>query len=57
MYDDKPMSASVPPRVTCTVVETPAPVRGIGATPQYVSTLVILLYSLTTPTPFKWYRT
>ncbi|KAL1809564.1 hypothetical protein DCAR_0729114 [Daucus carota subsp. sativus] len=34
MYDDKPMSASVPPRVTCTVVETPAPVRGIGATPH-----------------------
>lgn len=36
LYDDKPMSASVPPRVTCTVVETQAPVKGIGATPQYV---------------------
>ncbi|XP_074331607.1 uncharacterized protein LOC141668573 [Apium graveolens] len=34
LYDDKPMSASVPPRVTCTVVETQAPVKGIGATPH-----------------------
>lgn len=38
LYDDKPMSASVPQRVTCTIVETHAPVKGIGVSPQYVLT-------------------
>lgn len=34
LYDDKPMSASIPTRVTCTIVETQAPVKNIGATPH-----------------------
>nr|GEV01661.1 triacylglycerol lipase-like 1 [Tanacetum cinerariifolium] len=34
LYNDKPMSASVPKRVTCTVVEAQAAMKGMGATPQ-----------------------
>jgi translation elongation factor P len=35
LYDDRPMSASVPNRVTCKVAETRDPMKGIHATPQY----------------------
>ena len=38
LCDGKPTSASVPKRVTCTVVEAQVPVKGSTATPQYVST-------------------
>uniref|UniRef100_A0A1D1XU02 Elongation factor P n=1 Tax=Anthurium amnicola TaxID=1678845 RepID=A0A1D1XU02_9ARAE len=34
-YDGKPMSASVPQRVTCKVVEAPPYSKGMTATPQY----------------------
>jgi len=34
LYDGKPMSASVPQRVTCKVVEAQVPMKGIAATPQ-----------------------
>ncbi|XP_034688383.1 elongation factor P [Vitis riparia] len=35
LCDGKPTSASVPKRVTCTVVEAQVPVKGSTATPQY----------------------
>lgn len=34
-YDGKPMSASVPQRVTCTVAEAQPTVKGLTATPRY----------------------
>ncbi|KAF8396006.1 hypothetical protein HHK36_017617 [Tetracentron sinense] len=34
LYDGKPMSASVPQRVTCTVAEAQTPMKGITATPH-----------------------
>ncbi|GMP92133.1 hypothetical protein CsSME_00042487 [Camellia sinensis var. sinensis] len=34
LYDERPMSASVPQRVTCKVVEAQVPMKGIAATPQ-----------------------
>ncbi|GAB2286977.1 hypothetical protein Dimus_021365 [Dionaea muscipula] len=34
-YDERPMSASVPQRVTSTVVEAQTPVKGVSVTPQY----------------------
>ncbi|GKD44382.1 putative elongation factor P (EF-P) family protein, partial [Tanacetum coccineum] len=34
LYNDRPMSASVPKRVTCTVVEAQAAMKGMGATPH-----------------------
>ncbi|XP_059659372.1 uncharacterized protein LOC132306138 isoform X6 [Cornus florida] len=34
LYDGKPVSASIPQRVTCKVVEAQAPIKGIGATPH-----------------------
>jgi translation elongation factor P len=34
-YDDRPMSASVPTRVTCTVVEARAHTKGLTIAPQY----------------------
>ncbi|KAJ0793171.1 putative ribosomal protein L2, domain 2 [Helianthus annuus] len=34
LFNDRPMSASVPKRVTCTVVEAQVPMKGMGATPQ-----------------------
>lgn len=37
MYDERPMSASIPTRVTCTVAETPIQVKGASVTPQYVT--------------------
>ncbi|XP_042480019.1 elongation factor P isoform X2 [Macadamia integrifolia] len=39
-YDGKPMSASVPTRVTCTVAEAQDPMKGITATPQYKKVLL-----------------
>ncbi|XP_043693419.1 elongation factor P isoform X2 [Telopea speciosissima] len=39
-YDGKPMSASVPSRVTCTVAEAQDPMKGITATPQYKKVLL-----------------
>lgn len=37
-YDGKPMSATVPSRVTCTVSEAQPTTKGQTATPQYVLT-------------------
>ncbi|KAF6155159.1 hypothetical protein GIB67_019685 [Kingdonia uniflora] len=34
-YDGKAMSASVPPRVTCTVAEAKSHVKGLSVAPQY----------------------
>ena len=36
LYDEKPMSVSIPPKVTCTVAEAQVPIKGSTATPQYV---------------------
>ncbi|KAK4792383.1 hypothetical protein SAY86_022818 [Trapa natans] len=33
LFDDKPLSGSVPKRVICTVKETPPPLKGVSATP------------------------
>lgn len=35
MYDEKPMLASIPTRVTCTISEAPVHVKGASVTPQY----------------------
>ncbi|RAL39942.1 hypothetical protein DM860_008082 [Cuscuta australis] len=35
MYDERPMSASIPTRVTCTISEAPVHVKGASVTPQY----------------------
>ncbi|PSR86909.1 Elongation factor P like [Actinidia chinensis var. chinensis] len=40
LYDQKPMSASVPQRVTCKVVEAQVPMKGIAATPHYKKVLL-----------------
>ncbi|KAL6966238.1 hypothetical protein U1Q18_032018 [Sarracenia purpurea var. burkii] len=40
LYNDKPMSASVPQRVTCKVVEAQVPMKGIAATPHYKKVLL-----------------
>ncbi|CAA2986465.1 uncharacterized protein LOC111405849 isoform X2 [Olea europaea var. sylvestris] len=40
LYDERPMSASVPHRVTCTVTEAAEPIKGIGATPHYKKVLL-----------------
>lgn len=37
-YDGRPMSTTVPYRVTCTVVEAQAPMKGLSVNPQYAST-------------------
>lgn len=34
-FDDRPMSASVPQRVTCKVVEAQTPMKGVSVNPQY----------------------
>ncbi|KAL8252529.1 hypothetical protein R6Q59_036222 [Mikania micrantha] len=34
LFNDRPMSASVPKRVICTVVEAQVPMKGMGATPH-----------------------
>nr|QQP23426.1 elongation factor P [Sedum alfredii] len=39
-YDGKPMSASVPKQVTCTVVQAQDPAKGLTATPQYKKVLL-----------------
>ncbi|GAB4856139.1 hypothetical protein Ancab_024779 [Ancistrocladus abbreviatus] len=39
-YDERPMSASVPQRVTCTVVEAQTPMKGVSVTPQYKRVLL-----------------
>ncbi|KAK6925770.1 Translation elongation factor P/YeiP, central [Dillenia turbinata] len=39
-YDEKPMSASVPKRVTCKAVEAQIPMKRITATPQYKRVLL-----------------
>ncbi|XP_047321921.1 elongation factor P [Impatiens glandulifera] len=35
LFNEKLMSASIPQRVTCRVVEAQTPIKGIGATPHY----------------------
>lgn len=40
LYDERPMSATVPQRVTCTVTEAAEPIKGIGATPHYKKVLL-----------------
>ncbi|KAG9450375.1 hypothetical protein H6P81_010340 [Aristolochia fimbriata] len=40
MYDGKPMSASVPTRVTCTVAEAQPNTKGLTAAPQYKRVLL-----------------
>ncbi|MCL7051604.1 hypothetical protein MKW94_021633 [Papaver nudicaule] len=35
LYDGKVMSATIPPRVTCTVAEAKGKMKGLTATPQY----------------------
>ncbi|CAH9094556.1 unnamed protein product [Cuscuta europaea] len=35
LYDERPMSASIPSRVTCTVAEAQIQVKGASVTPQY----------------------
>ncbi|KAF9596576.1 hypothetical protein IFM89_012307 [Coptis chinensis] len=39
-YDGKPMSASVPTRVTCTVAEAKSHMKGLTAAPQYKKVLL-----------------
>ncbi|XP_062214270.1 uncharacterized protein LOC133915210 isoform X2 [Phragmites australis] len=39
-FDGRPMSASVPPRVTCTVVEAQPHTKGLTAQPQYKRVLL-----------------
>ncbi|GMH07445.1 hypothetical protein Nepgr_009285 [Nepenthes gracilis] len=39
-YDGRPMSASVPQRVTCIVVEAQTPMKGVSVTPQYKRVLL-----------------
>ncbi|KAA0055714.1 elongation factor P [Cucumis melo var. makuwa] len=36
LFNDTPLSASVPKRVTCVVTEAQPPMKGIAATPKYV---------------------
>lgn len=40
LYDGRPMSASVPKRVTCTVAEAQGHMKGVTATPQYKRVLL-----------------
>lgn len=46
LYDGRPLSASVPKRVTCTIKETQAPMKGITSTPRYVFHLINAHYIL-----------
>ncbi|XP_021714945.1 uncharacterized protein LOC110682903 isoform X1 [Chenopodium quinoa] len=39
-YDGRPMSTTVPYRVTCTVVEAQAPMKGLSVNPQYKKVLL-----------------
>ncbi|KAJ8432684.1 hypothetical protein Cgig2_034010 [Carnegiea gigantea] len=39
-FDDRPMSASVPHRVTCKVVEAQTPMKGLSVNPQYKKVLL-----------------
>lgn len=41
LFNDTPLSATVPKRVTCVVNEAQPPMKGIAATPKYVSTLYV----------------
>ncbi|XWS16657.1 hypothetical protein CRYUN_Cryun34aG0109900 [Craigia yunnanensis] len=34
LYDGRPLTASVPKRVTCTIKETRPPMKGVSATPR-----------------------
>lgn len=36
LYDGRPLTASVPKRVTCVIKETQSPMKGVSATPRYV---------------------
>lgn len=40
LFNDNPLSASVPKRVTCVVKEAQPPMKGIAATPKYVPSTV-----------------
>ncbi|KAK9692428.1 hypothetical protein RND81_09G263700 [Saponaria officinalis] len=39
-FDGRPLSATVPYRVTCTVVEAQAPMKGLSVNPQYKKVLL-----------------
>ncbi|PPD77546.1 hypothetical protein GOBAR_DD25520 [Gossypium barbadense] len=40
LYDGRPLTASVPKRVTCTIKETQTPMKGVSATPRYKKALL-----------------
>ncbi|XWS11554.1 hypothetical protein CRYUN_Cryun37aG0008200 [Craigia yunnanensis] len=40
LYDGRPLIASVPKRVTCTIKETQTPMKGVSATPRYKKALL-----------------
>ncbi|KAF2323856.1 hypothetical protein GH714_001579 [Hevea brasiliensis] len=40
LYDERPLSGSIPKHVTCTIKETPPPVKGLSATPRYKKALL-----------------
>ncbi|XP_050205333.1 uncharacterized protein LOC126655268 isoform X2 [Mercurialis annua] len=40
LYDEKPLSGSIPKQVTCTIKETQAPMKGLTATPRYKKALL-----------------
>lgn len=49
IYDEKVMSASIPPKVTCTVVDAQPTTKGLTAAPQYKK--VVLDNGLTVSAP------
>ncbi|KAK1281697.1 hypothetical protein QJS10_CPB22g01258 [Acorus calamus] len=53
LFDGKPMSASVPPRVTCTVVEAQTHSKGQTAQPQYKKVLLDNGHSVMAPAFIK----
>ncbi|KAF3330198.1 putative translation elongation factor P [Carex littledalei] len=48
-YDGRPMSASVPTRVTCTVIEARAHTKGLTAAPQHLHLSKLEMISLSIP--------
>jgi len=36
LYDGRALSASIPKHITCTVVETQLPMKGLTSAPRYV---------------------
>ncbi|XP_020274935.1 uncharacterized protein LOC109849503 [Asparagus officinalis] len=49
MYDERVMSATIPPKVTCTVADAQTTAKGLTATPQYKK--VVLENGLTVSAP------